>query len=75
VGQLAGLDPAAFQAGIEVLTADADREAQGGEPAVSDHLVDRVDVKVEVPGGRLRIHPIAFAVHRSWSVAKPPPGD
>lgn len=73
VGQLAGLDPAALQAGVEVLPPYPDREPQGGKPAVTDHLVDRVDVEVEVPGRRIRIHPLVAVRHRSRSVAKPPP--
>jgi hypothetical protein len=57
VRQLAGLDPAVFDAGVEVLATGADREPEGWEPAVADHLVSGVDVEVEVPGGLFTASP------------------
>lgn len=65
VAEPAGLDPAAFQAGIELFTQDSDGEPRCGELAVTNHPVNGVDMEVEVPGRRLRIHPLAAVRHSS----------
>ena len=60
MGELAGLDPAAFEAGLKVLSPDPHRESQSGELPVTDHPINGVGVELEVAGSRLCIEPLVF---------------
>lgn len=68
--QLTWLDAAPLKHGVEVLPVDPDRESQGREPAVADHLIDGGRGQVQVPTGRLRMEPFRLATHEERTVAK-----
>ena len=73
VSQLPGPDPAAFETGLEVLTADPDGKPQGRQLPFSDHPVDHGRVEIEVSGRRVRVQPLSVTIHRSGSVSSAHP--
>lgn len=63
VGQLAWLDAAPFEHGVQVLSMNPNRELTGRKPAFTDHPVDRGHGQVEVLASRLGIEPLRHAIH------------
>ena len=67
--QLTWLNATPLEHGVQVLPVDPDREPQGRQPAVTDHLINGGRGQVQVPTGRLRIEPFRLAAHER-TVAK-----
>ena len=67
--EIAGLELASLQAGVEFVSVDADRKAQRLELAVPNQAIDGAGGQAEVPTGRLDIEPVTVLPHSLCKIA------